>query len=242
MKFRSATLKERESFYKNEFKIDKAKSFFKKKPQLLAMDAGTDSEIIKHKEDKNYLFYLKFNELKTMIRSYVPEDIYYDRNIYLNAEERLRNLNKMVFGSSNCLGQELAFDIDSENVECDCKSKYPLFCKKCLRKSIKYGIRLAEKMKKDFKKVKLVYTGRGCHVHVFDTNAYGLTLMERIKLNKKLKKYAIDPWVSEGNMHLIRLPYSLNGLVSRIVIPLTLNEAKKFNPATNRKTIPKFLL
>ena len=241
MDFRPATLKERKEFYDKEFKISKVGSFFNNKPQLLAIDAGTDTGIIRNKKDIWSLFYLKYNELKDMIDTYVPEDIYYDRNIYSNVNWRLKHLDKKVFGTKHCLGQELCFDIDPENVPCNCKTKYPWFCEKCLRATIPFGIKLTNKLKEDFRKIQLVYTGRGCHVHVFDTKAYSLNLKERKILNNKVKKYCIDPWVSEGNIHLIRLPYSLNGLVSRIVLPLTLKQAESFDPVTNEKIIPKFL-
>ncbi|MEM2514289.1 MAG: hypothetical protein QXU81_08250 [Candidatus Bathyarchaeia archaeon] len=46
----------------------------------------------------------------------------------------------------------------------------------------------------------------------------------------KEKGFPIDAWVTAGEMRLIRLPYSLNGLVSRIVFPLESNEIEGFNP------------
>ncbi len=237
MQFRPATLEERKEFYEKEFKPWKLRFFFQKKPQLLAIDAGTDTKIANNKNDIGNIFYLKYNELKEMIEEYIPEDIYYDRNIYADVENRLKHLNE----KNKWLGQELCFDIDPENVKCTCKSKYPWFCENCLKTTIKLGIQLAEKLKEDFKKIQLVYTGRGCHVHVFDNKAYTLTIKERKELNKKLKRYRIDPWVSEGNIQLIRLPYSLNALASRIVMPLSIKEASTFDPVNDKKVIPKYL-
>jgi DNA primase catalytic subunit len=238
--FRAASLEERKAFYR-KFKIKRVDSFFRKRPQLLALDAGTDTGIIKDKRDKGFLFYLKYSELKDMIKSYVPEDIYYDRNIYKDPEKRLRELKESFF-DENFLGQELAFDIDPENIECGCKLRYPRFCEKCLKATIKNGVSLANELKRfGFKKIKLVYTGRGCHVHVFDKRGYYLSMDERKELGKMFSKYPIDPWVSEGNINLIRLPYSLNGLVSRIVIPLSVKEAKRFDPITDKRVIPDFL-
>ena len=46
------------------------------------------------------------------------------------------------------------------------------------------------------------------------------TVKEREEINKELKNFPIDPWVSRGYIRLIRLPYSLNALISRIVTPL----------------------
>ena len=76
---------------------------------------------------------------------------------------------------------------------------------------------------------------------MFDKKAYKLSIKERGILNNRFKRYYIDPWVSHGRIRLIRLPYSLNSLVSRIVIPLKIKEIKRFNPVSNKKIIPKFL-
>ena len=68
-----------------------------------------------------------------------------------------------------------------------------------------------------------------------------LTLRQRQRLNKQFSKFGIDEWVSRGRIRLIRLPYTLNALVSRVVVPLKANEIKKFNPADDPRVIPKFL-
>ena len=61
--FKTATLAERESFYEKEFSIKKIKRWFNnKKPQLCAIDAGTDTNIIKNKSWNNTLFYFYFDE------------------------------------------------------------------------------------------------------------------------------------------------------------------------------------
>jgi hypothetical protein len=43
-------------------------------------------------------------------------------------------------------------------------------------------------------------------------------------------------------MRLIRLPYSLHGMVSRICLPLKDNEAERFDPVKNKKAVPGFTL
>ena len=58
------------------------------------------------------------------------------------------------------------------------------------------------------------------------------------KLNKKFLKYKIDPWVSYGEIRLIRLLYSLNSLCSRICTPISLQELKNFNPNNKKYLIP----
>jgi DNA primase catalytic subunit len=42
-------------------------------------------------------------------------------------------------------------------------------------------------------------------------------------------------------MRLIRLPYSLHGLVSRIVVPVEKSELERFDPVSDERCIPKFL-
>jgi DNA primase catalytic subunit len=57
----------------------------------------------------------------------------------------------------------------------------------------------------------------------------------------KAKGFGIDEWVTAGEMRLIRLPYSLHGLVSRIVLPLKKSELERLNPVSDVRCIPKFL-
>jgi len=246
IKFRPSTLAEREIFYREEFNLNKAKDWFRKNkidyPQLFAVDMGSETGIIKDKKKKNQIINMWPEHLQDKLVNYLPEDVYYDRNSYKNAELMLKTLDfKNAWKSKNLIGQELAFDIDPENIKCKCKKRFPKFCEECMPKAVKSAIALAELLKERFEKVGLVYSGRGMHVHVFDKEAFGLSIKEREELNKKAKKFYIDPWVSRGYIRLMRLPYSLNALVSRIVIPLTMKEAKKFNPLTAKTTLPRFL-
>jgi len=57
----------------------------------------------------------------------------------------------------------------------------------------------------------------------------------------KTKSFSIDAWVTTGEMPLIRLPYSLHGMVSRIVLPLEKKEMAKFDPVSDARCIPVFL-
>ncbi|MBC7130787.1 DNA primase, partial [Candidatus Bathyarchaeota archaeon] len=81
------------------------------------------------------------------------------------------------------------------------------------------------------------------HIHVLDDYAYELNQQQRKAMAEEAKKkgFQIDPWVTTGEMRLIRLPYSLNGLVSRIVLPLEKGELERFNPVADERCIPKFL-
>ena len=69
-----------------------------------------------------------------------------------------------------------------------------------------------------------------------------LTEKERRIIARSVKErgFAIDEWVTIGEMRLIRLPFSLNGLVSRIVTPLLKSEVEGFGPIHDERCVPKF--
>lgn len=244
--FRPSTLQERETYYRDEFSVEKLAAWFREHdvefPQLYAVDMGTETKIIKDQAKLGKIIYIRADNLGEKLVHYLPEDTYYDRNRYKDPDLALRKLNfRQIFDDPNFLGQELAFDIDPENISCFCKATHPGFCRKCMRESVVQGIKLAEKLGETFTRLGLVHSGRGIHIHIFDKQAYNLSMEEREKLNKELKEFPIDPWVSRGRIHLIRVPYSLNGLVSRIVMPLSLDEATDFDPFTSEKTLPEFM-
>lgn len=233
-KFRNAELKERKEFYEKEFSVSKAKKWFSKNkiklPSICAVDAGTETGIIIDKKYRNQMLYFPFFKLEEKIKKYLPEDIYYDRNSYRSPKEAIETLN---FGKP--ISQELVFDIDSDNILCNHHKKGEV-CKVCLNKAYRYTIKMKNALEKDFKKVLLVYSGRGFHIHVLDKKAFFMKFKERRILNEKFSRFPIDPWVSGGNIRLIRMPYTLNALVSRIVTPINVKIGFK-----ERETIPKFL-
>lgn len=231
VKFRSSSLEERQRFYSKEFSVQKVRRWFLKNkmriPQLCALDAGTDTGIIKDEKYKGSLFYFRFGELKAKIKKYIPEDIYYDRNLYKNPGKVLKSLK-----FNNWLEQELVFDIDISNMKCRCKEK---ICRECIQQAYKSARKMQKHLEKnEFENTLLVYSGRGFHIHVLDKKAFLLSIRQRNGLNKKFSKYPIDPWVSHGYIRLIRMPYSLNGVVSRIVTPVK-------NSFHKEETLPKFL-
>ncbi len=234
---RPSTLSERATFYKNEFSLLKLKKWLGNNvPQLCAIDAGSDTKIIKNKRFKGINFYFPFSELKDKIKKYVPEDVYYDRNIYIDAEKRLSHLSDITdLSDPNILGQQLAFDIDADNIPCSHPRNQDV-CHICLGKAYDAATKMKKELKKKFERVILVYSGRGFHLHINDKSAYYLTPKQRHLLNKKFSKFPIDPWVSGGPKCLIRLPFSLNSLVSRVVTPIS-NKTK----FTEKTGIPKFL-
>jgi DNA primase catalytic subunit len=80
-------------------------------------------------------------------------------------------------------------------------------------------------------------------MHILDQQAYQMSTQERLALAQQVKSvgFHIDEWVTSGEMRLIRLPWSLNGLVSRIVLPLTKGELETFDAVHDERCLPKFL-
>lgn len=232
-KFRASSLEERKKFYEEEFDIEKVKKWFAdsgmRAPQLCAVDAGSETGIILNKKWKESLFYFPFNELKKKIEKYMPEDVYYDRNIYSDERKVLRTLK-----FNDWKMQELVFDIDADDISCGFH-KSGRVCYSCIGRAFQFAMKMKRELMKDFKKIGIVYSGAGFHVHVFDKKAFLLSSSERKKLNEKFSSYPIDPWVSDGDISLIRMPFSLNSRISRKVLPI---ENLKFNKI---KTYPRFL-
>lgn len=231
--FRYSTLEERKRFYEKEFSFKKVKEWFKLHnlplPQLCAIDAGTESKILLNKKWDNSLFYFPFDKLKQKIKKYLPEDIYYDRNKYENPKKTLSKLSLNKWET-----QEFVFDLDADNIKCKCKNNRGV-CNNCLNKLYKSSLKLKKKLKNNgFKNVLIVYSGRGFHIHVIDKKAFSFNIKDRENFNKKFSNFPIDPWVSRGYIRLIRMPYTLHGLISRKCIPIE----TKFKL---KETMPKFL-
>jgi len=243
---RYATLEERKRFYTEEFDLGKVAEWLGNRISRLkfAVIIGRHTRVFheKYKEDADTTIiideYTNLSDVRDQIIEFLPESAYYDRNIY---------------DENNCkTGQELAFDLDPENITCpihgSLADKMKLgqglsFCELELQMAKTQALNLHEYLEKDFSQMRIVYSGRGFHIHVFDEQAYGLSEKKRreIARNVKNKGFAIDEWVTVGEMRLIRLPFSLHGLVSRIVLPLEKSELERFDPVNDERGIPKFL-
>jgi len=243
---RYATLKERKKFYQKEFDTKRMEEWFfqAKRKTVFAVIMGRHTRIFprKYKEDAGTTIlideYNGFEDVKAQILEFLPEAVYYDRNVYDNR--------------GKVRGQELAFDLDPENLTCPIHGTLEdkmrrhqglSFCELELKMVKTETIRLYEELEKSFSDMKIVYSGRGFHIHVFDKDTYTWKYETRREFAKKLKAkgFLIDEWVTTGGMRLIRLPYSLHGMVSRIVIPLEAKELESFNPVSDKRCIPRFL-
>ena len=243
---RPATLQERNHFYAIEFQTENVATWLQVRPGVtkFAVIIGRHSRIFpeEYREDADTTIivdeFKNLNEVKRQIIEFLPEAVYYDRNVY----------NK----NNNKIGQELAFDLDPENITCPVhgtlgdklkRGQGLGFCSIELEMTQQQALGLYEYLEKDYSQLRVIYSGRGFHIHVFDQAAYSLNEEERLKIAKTVKKrgFAIDEWVTAGEMRLIRLPYSLNGLVSRVVIPVDKNELEGFDPVHDERCMPQFL-
>jgi DNA primase catalytic subunit len=243
---RYSTLEERNQFYTTEFNPQKVVEWFSEwqGKVKLAVIIGRHTRIYP-KKYRAYVStkivideYKDLEDLRQQVIDFLPEAVYYDRNIY--------DIN------NRKVSQELAFDLDPENITCPIhgsledkmKRQQGLsFCELEFEMVKQKAISLYEHLKSRFLKVRAVYSGRGFHLHVFDHETYIWNAQERLEYAQQLKEegFQIDEWVTSGEMSLIRLPYSLNGLVSRIVLPLEKNELKSFDPIHDKRCLPRFI-
>lgn len=243
---RYATLEERKTFYTREFDTQKVQEWFgnrfDKTKFAVIMGKHTKIYLEQYKEDAETTIiideYQSLSDIQDQILDFLPEAVYYDRNIY-NTDDRI-------------VGQELAFDLDPENVTCPVhgsladrmeRNQGLSFCELELDIVRKEAIELYEYLQSQFSDLRTIYSGRGFHLHVLDKDAYALSTAERLRIAKEVKGrgFHIDEWVSSGEYRLIRLPYSLNGLVSRIVLPLKKEELESFDAVHDSRCLPKFL-
>jgi len=243
---RYSTLRERREFYQREFPVEKVEKWFQgwKGQVKFAVIMGRHTGIFlkKYREDASTTIiideYRDFNDVRAQITEFLPEAAYYDRNVY---DEKQR-----------IVGQELAFDLDPENLTCpihgtltDKMKRHQglAFCELELKMVKDETIKLYEELEKTFASMQIVYSGRGFHIHILDTQTYTWSYEQRKELAKKLKLkgFLIDEWVTSGGMRLIRLPHSLHGMVSRIVIPIDIAQLGEFDPVTDARCTPNFL-
>jgi len=245
---RYSTLAERKEFYQKEFSVDRLRKWFENWNDSsivkFAVVIGRHTHIFpkKYAEDASTTIIIdKYNDLGdilTQILEFLPESVYYDRNVYR--------------GKSKIVGQELAFDLDPENLTCPIhgtladkmKQRQGLaFCKLELDMVREETVRLYEELQRRFSNLRVMYSGRGFHIHVFDIDVFAWKRRQRRALALELKKkgFLIDEWVTTGGMRLIRLPYSLHGMVSRVVLPLDAADLERFDPVTDVRCLPKFL-
>jgi DNA primase catalytic subunit len=243
---RYSTLEERKQFYSSEFSLEKVAKWFGEQQGKIkfAVIIGRHTKIYpeKYKKDASTTIiideYQNLKDVRQQILEFLPEAVYYDRNVYDENDHKT--------------SQELAFDLDPENITCPIHGSLAdkmkrlqglSFCELELDMVKQEAINLYRYLESRFSEIRVVYSGRGFHLHVLDQEAYMLNAKERLEIAQQVKKegFHIDEWVTSGEMRLIRLPYSLNGLVSRIVLPLKKDELESFDAIHDERCLPKFL-
>ncbi len=259
-RMRPSTLTEREKFYRNEFQADLALKWLSHREitkTAFGVIVGRHSGIYRKEFEEIRKMaviidsHKSFEDVLDYILHYLPEGVYYDRNVYsdLSVCEKCGKSYRDCWECEGFLGQDLAFDIDPENIACPYHGSVEdkmkrgqglSFCMIEFKRARKFCLGLYDELKKEYSNVRIVYSGRGFHVHVLDRKATRLSREEREEISRQHSDYAIDEWVTNGEMRLIRLPYSLNGLVSRVCIPLNPDELSDFDP--RKSATPSFLL
>lgn len=245
---RASTLAERRGFYARLMDYEAADRWFASFPgeHVFALILGRHSGVYprRFRSLKNLSLLVEdartARDLRPYLLKYLPEGVYYDRNAYASvaAARKARLDHAHAWRSRLWLGQELSFDLDPENLDCpvhgDIVAKMRRhqglsFCDWEFEETRRQAGELSDSLAAEWSQLSIVYSGRGFHVHVFDADAYRLTRRERTTLARRYgARFALDEWVTSGEMRLIRLPFSLHGMVSRIVTPVRRRHLESF--------------
>uniref|UniRef100_A0A7C3EXN8 DNA primase n=1 Tax=Candidatus Methanomethylicus mesodigestus TaxID=1867258 RepID=A0A7C3EXN8_9CREN len=261
---RPANLRERKEYYSG-LDIGPMMQWFYNRPEglrlpILHLDPGNETGYIrsKYKDEAGKLLFFrisKFEELKEWLIDFLPEDLYYDRNLYKDPEKCMgcSKRGKDCIGCSGLIGQELMFDIDPENIDCpNCGTLEDRvkgasmfkFCYICFNKAIEHTINLYDYLyNEEYERISVVYSGRGFHIYIEDDDSLYMNFVERKNFVKTIKEkgFGIDPWVTEGEARLARVPFSLNGMVSKICRPIEIREIKNLDFWRSRLFVPSFI-
>lgn len=255
---RPASLRERHEFYEREFRTNLVRDWFRgwTTPIVFAVVIGRHTKIVpaeyRSDRDRTILIdeYDTLEELRRYCMKFRPESVYYDRNVYKDWDQA-RGGSVKIDELGKSFGQQIALDIDPENFECPIHGTLEdkmnrrqglSFCRLELQMARSQTLDLMDELSDTFSELRVVYSGRGFHVHVLDEDTLFWTRKQRITLVRSLtrKGFLMDEWVPGGGMRLIRLPHSLNGLVSRVARPLDLEKARSFDLLVDPYCLPGF--
>ncbi len=256
---RPATLEDRRGFFARGMAYEAAEAWFASFPgeRVFALILGRHSGIYprRYRALKNIALLVEdartVRHLRPYLLKYLPEGVYYDRNAYASVREaRQRAVDYAhAWRSPVFRGQELAFDLDPENLDCpihgDIRDKMRRhqglsFCDWEFEETRRQAAEMHDELSREWSRLAVVYSGRGFHVHVLDADAYALTKTQRARIARSFgKRFALDEWVTSGEMRLIRLPFSLHGMVSRIVVPVPRRDLDTFS-YDDARAVPAF--
>lgn len=259
---RPSTLEERQEYYSSEFDVVGLAEWIgdRKGHIKFAMILGRHSGIVmpeRAKDKDNVVIvdsWADSTDLKEYALDYLPEAMYYDRNRYLDVSEceECSEDRRRCPRCYNYNGQQLAFDLDPENVDCPyhghigqkmARGRGLSFCMFEFKAVRRQAHALCSELRESYDSVGVVFSGRGFHVVVDDDSTYALSRRQRSELAHRIsRKYDIDEWVTIGDSRLMRLPFSLNGVVSRKCRLMKWGkDLLSFDPRTSRAVIPRFL-
>ena len=249
---RPSDLEERRSFYRS-FDLGPSSDWVGRDP-VYAVIIGRHTGIYPERYEGDHRAplviddYRDGDEVVDWVLEFLPEGLYYDRNHYADRSLCHDRDLRDVWDWDNFEGQQLAFDVDPENVDCPdhgtleerlSRGEGLSFCERAFDISREHTVELHYRMAENYSDVRTVFSGRGFHVHVMDRDARELGRRERRLLADENGDLAIDGFVTEGEMRLMRLPYSLNGSASRVVLPLDPDRVLEIDPSS--EALPDFL-
>lgn len=239
-----ANVEQRERFYREEFSTEEIEKRMKRWPEFVpVIDVGTETTRYKPrlKQYKDKLVrvtsFENLNELQDKLVSYAPEDVYYSRTLERSDEIRVNPEQELVFRVS-------PNEIDCERCErrrknMDEKWQEYVFCMDCFEQSAYETLHLHGFLERHFTNMTLVFTGRAFHIHVNDEEGYKMDIGDRKELARKVAtQFPIDEAITAGDVNLVRLPGTLNGLVSRKVITLDVNDLNSPQHILKHKSVP----
>ncbi|MDY6774229.1 MAG: hypothetical protein SVS85_03430 [Candidatus Nanohaloarchaea archaeon] len=244
---RPSKVDEREEFYSSRFPSEELEEKMERWDRFVpVIDVGSETTLYRprFKEHKGKLVHItdfeNLEDLRRKIVDYAPEDLYYVTTI--EKVDRVETNPE----------EELVFDLDPENVECDnCRRKKKYlegkaeeytFCRDCFAEVAEETRYLYAFLENHFSQLELVYSGRGFHIHVEDDEAFAMDREDRNELAGKVaKEFPIDPEVTAGDKDLIRLPGSLHGLVSKVVTPVEPSELSDPDRILDAVGVPEFV-
>lgn len=245
-----ATLEQRREYYRKEFDVKLVKRWFKDMPMawqpMFAVIIGKETGVAPNEYRNNRKETLlldtapTFERLKTELIDFLPETVFYSRNVFSSwAHNNDCGTPKTPWKCNGYVGQELAIDVDPENFRRN--SDTLSFGMDNFETARTKTLELYETL--GFSKMKVVYSGRGFHLHVQDKETFDWKYRQRLDFSRTLseKGFKNDEWVASGEYYMIRVPYSLHGLTSRACIPLSKRQLERFDPINNKRCTPRFL-
>lgn len=180
---RPSNLEERRCFYSEEFNVNSVQGWLRgwNGKIVFAVIIGRHTRIYppEYESDASTTIlideYRGLKDVRRWILKFLPESVYYDRNVYDD--------------EGNIIGQEMAFDLDPENLTCpihgsleDKMKRHQVlsFCEIELEMVKNETMRLYEELSNIFSDIKIVYSGRGFHIHVFDRDVFSWSKEKRL--------------------------------------------------------------